>query len=249
MINLDTPDPSKQIFIMANERGQKNTPMDAPFLRILRPPFGPNLDTAEDWWLAGGIPAANCFAAYQPESAVSYAASKVNLANPGTYNATEGAAPDWDAVNGWKFNGSSYYLTTGLSSGSGYSMIIKFTNASVNGGMLAGMQYGGSGDRFYLRPVEGGSHRYGYGNSSTTAAGAANNGVMALTPTKGFLNGLQDATLTGTLTNNQTIFIGCYSGSSGNPAYYTDADIQAIAIYDIDISAYISALTTAMNHI
>ncbi len=42
------------------------------------------------WWLAGGIPAENCIAAYQPKGAASYAASKVNLANPGTYDAYEG---------------------------------------------------------------------------------------------------------------------------------------------------------------
>jgi len=70
-------------------------------------------DSCLEWWLAGGISAANCLAAYQPKGAASYAASKVNLANPGTYNLSDGAAyPTWDAVNGWTFvDGNLQYLT------------------------------------------------------------------------------------------------------------------------------------------
>jgi hypothetical protein len=69
------------------------------------------------WWLSGSIPAANCIAAYQPKGAASYAASKVNLANPGTYNATDGAAfPSWDTAVGWTFaKASVQYLAAGFS--------------------------------------------------------------------------------------------------------------------------------------
>jgi len=63
--------------------------------------------TAIDWWLAGGINAANCIAAYQPIGAADYATSKVNLANPGTYDAYEGTAPDWSAVTGWTFDSTN----------------------------------------------------------------------------------------------------------------------------------------------
>ena len=59
------------------------------------------------WYLAGGISAANCLAAYQPKGAASLAASYSNLANPGTYNAAPGVAPTFDASTGWTFNGST----------------------------------------------------------------------------------------------------------------------------------------------
>ena len=60
------------------------------------------------WWLAGGIAAANCVAAYQPKGAASYAASKVNLANPGTYDLVKITNdPDFDAATGWTFDASS----------------------------------------------------------------------------------------------------------------------------------------------
>src|SRR4030042_328416 len=65
------------------------------------------------WYLSGGIPKADCLAAYQPKGAASYAASKVNIVNPGTYDLTDGAAfPTWDVVNGWTFaDGSLQYLS------------------------------------------------------------------------------------------------------------------------------------------
>lgn len=76
--------------------------------------YGQALGGAEaevDWWLAGGIPAANCIAAYQPIGAADYATSLVNLANPGTYDAYAGEAPNFAAATGWGFTGTQYLLT------------------------------------------------------------------------------------------------------------------------------------------
>ncbi len=66
--------------------------------------------SAAAWWLSGGISAANCIAAYQPKGAADLAASYVNLANPGTYNAAPGVAPTWAAADGWTFGGTNYLL-------------------------------------------------------------------------------------------------------------------------------------------
>jgi hypothetical protein len=64
------------------------------------------------WWLSGGITPANCIAAYQAKGAATYAASKVNLANPSTYDAVDGAAyPTWAAETGWTFDGATTFLT------------------------------------------------------------------------------------------------------------------------------------------
>lgn len=57
-------------------------------------------------WLPPGISSGNVIAAYEAEGAASYAASKINLANPGTYDITNeggGGAPTWDATKGWIF--------------------------------------------------------------------------------------------------------------------------------------------------
>ena len=55
------------------------------FGRILSPTFQPNSQAkkAGGWWDLNGT-ITSCIAAYQPKGAASYAASKVNLANPGT---------------------------------------------------------------------------------------------------------------------------------------------------------------------
>lgn len=65
---------------------------------------------AAGWWQVAGQ---TCAAAYQPIGAASLAASYVNLANPGTYNAAPGVAPTL-AAGGWSFDGLTQYLTTGI---------------------------------------------------------------------------------------------------------------------------------------
>jgi hypothetical protein len=88
-----------------------------------------NEAAAGGWWLSGGISAANCIAAYAPKGAATYAASKINLANPGTYNAVDGAAyPTWNVATGWTFNGSTQYLTTGIIPTDAYTVIFRYAN-------------------------------------------------------------------------------------------------------------------------
>ena len=61
--------------------------------------------SSANWWEAGG--ATGAVAVYQPIGAASLAASYVNLANPGTYDAAPGVAPTW-ASAGWTSNGTEY---------------------------------------------------------------------------------------------------------------------------------------------
>ena len=81
------------------------------------------------WWLAGGISAENCVAAYQAKGAADYAASLVNLANPGTYNAANGNSPTFNTAIGWTFDGVNDYLVTGIvpASDQSWSAIVRLT--------------------------------------------------------------------------------------------------------------------------
>lgn len=88
--------------------------------------LGASARTAAQWWLAGGISAANCLAAYLSKGAASLAASYVNLNNPGTYDAAPGVAPTLGA-DGWGFNGIDKYLTTGIMPTNAKSMVIRFS--------------------------------------------------------------------------------------------------------------------------
>lgn len=66
------------------------------------------------WYLRGGIDPSDCVFAHQWKGAASYADAKVNLANPGTYNAYAGSDPSWSAANGITANGTAW-LETGVS--------------------------------------------------------------------------------------------------------------------------------------
>lgn len=86
------------------------------------------------WWEVSGK---TCLAAYQPKGAASYAASKVNLANPGTYDCTEGDAPSWASATGWTFSGSNI-LSTGITVASTDWTIAVHMNVTGQGGGSAG---------------------------------------------------------------------------------------------------------------
>lgn len=83
---------------------------------------------AAPFYLAGGIDKANVLAAYQPKGAASLAASYINLANPGTGDATVTTPPTFDASRGWIFNGTSQFIKTGIVPDANTSVIIKFTD-------------------------------------------------------------------------------------------------------------------------
>ena len=56
---------------------------------------------AADWWAVAGK---TCVAAYQPKGAADLAASYVNLANPGTYDAVPDSSFSFDVSIGWIFD-------------------------------------------------------------------------------------------------------------------------------------------------
>jgi hypothetical protein len=197
--------------------------------------------TPEIWYLAGGVTAANCKVAYQPVGAANIAASYVNLANPGTNDAALGEAPVFSTVTGWKFNGTSNYLRSGITPTANHTMIVLFsgvTSGIENTNIVAGSN-GATSARFYLRPERyvavGGleDHHFGF---ATGAVGLITpnltDGVMAIAGSKGYKNGTLDAIMTGTWAGTGAeIYIGCYN-SNGTLGLFFNGYVQAIAIYD-----------------
>lgn len=176
-------------------------------------------------------------AAYQPIGAESLAASYVNLANPGVYDAAPGVAPTLGA-GGWNASGAEY-LTTGITPSSGWSAIALFSNAQASSSIC-----GNAGvPRFYLWPSNGGITRvYGYGNAANSVAGAQTSGVMAMAASKCYLNGNFDGTA------------GTWSGTSGvfyllasEPAEKFIGTVAAVAIYSSTLdAAQVEAVSAAM---
>lgn len=206
--------------------------------------------TDKPWWLAGGIPRQNCVAAYQPKGASDYAASKVNLANPGTYNAADGAAyPTWTAAAGWIFNGSTQSLNSGVIPTQTYSMIIRFSDVTSTSCVICGFY---RPDFFYLSPAILSKAYYGTGNlTAASEVGVSPNlasGVLALANRDGYRNGKKEATATtAALDEAVAIFIGC-GNNNGSRGLFTAAYVQAFAVYNTTLfDMQVVALTAAMN--
>jgi hypothetical protein len=213
------------------------------------------------WYLAGAIPAANCIIAYQPKGASNLAASYVNLANPGTYNAANigGNDPGFATATGWQFVGvNNDRLTTGWVppnqvARSGIARISGATVDANNRYVFGCRDAPGTDTWFALLNTNGSTFaqfRNGTGTTYIHSAGITD-GVVAISG----LNPYKDAVDLGNITAGtydlglRPMYVGCVN-SNGSVTGYMDGFMQAIAFYDIALSgAQITALTTAMNNL
>ena len=208
---------------------------------------------AVDWWLAGGISAANCIAAYQAKGAASLAASYVNLANPGTYDAAPGVAPTWVSGTGWTFNGSNQYLETGIvpDNDQSWSVFCQFDNGALN--LLRSLIAldDGSGKQFILRHYQSDKTVYGNGSFVFVASPIAS-GNLGISGNQGYKNGISDglpiAAGAGSIAEDLDLYIAAQrqQHGSGVDAYFS-GDIVSVSIYNIVLSvSQITAVTNAM---
>lgn len=208
-------------------------------------------NSKEPWYLSGGIAAANCVAAYAAKGAASLAASYVNLTGNATYNCSAPvAAPTWNATDGWIFNGSTQYLTTGVTPVNDltWSAICRFS-----GGTDAAYQtifgYYYDNDRGFRITNTGDGEVVIYSNGkSISPAPKLLGGILAIAGNKGYRDGVVD---TGTIAASSgdlgVVFIGSLS-NRGDPAlFYFGGKMQLIAFYNKALSATeVGVLTTAM---
>lgn len=209
-----------------------------------------------EWWLSGGIDPANCVAAYQAIGAESYAASKVNLASPGTNDAVKAWTndPPWTTIDGWQFTGRDAANT--LKAGTlvpriTWSAFVRVANsqygASGKNNVALGSSNAGTGKRFALNPTytTTGHNLFSMGNQYTTLNPPLVNGTMGLTGGKMWL----DTTLKGNLAPTiDNITDPIYIGGVPNTGYVMRGDILAVAIYDTVLTdAQAVAVIEAMN--
>lgn len=185
---------------------------------------------AAPWWMAAGV---TPVAAYGAKGAASLAASYVNLANPGTYDAAPGVAPTWDAVGGWTFNGTTQYLTTGVVPASGWSMIVRFSDVTVASRWLCGCE----SPQFYLASNWSGGALYGANGFGFRAPGIAA-GVIAIAGQQPYRNGATDGATVGSIgwTTTRAISIGAVN-SSGTLTGFVTGKIQHVILYDTTLFA------------
>lgn len=234
-------------------------------------PATPTPPVVIPWYLAGGVSAANCIAAYQAKGAASYAASKINLINPGTYNLIDGVSPTWDAINGWTFDGITTYLRTEnlyqAITTNNCSIVIGYSNLNntVNS-RLFGCYY-----ENYDPPYQYSS--FNLSNKITPSYRVYNteiletvvNGSLPVTSIVSFcsdntqyLNGVVDSGIvysTGDNTNTYAmieLYLGCFHYKDTTPdegAYQlANYKLQAIAFYNAILTpSQVSAITTAIQ--
>ena len=107
---------------------------------------------AASWWEAGGAPTP--YAAYQAIGAASYAASLVNLANPGTADFDElTSSPSWASNVGWSDVGGLVRLLTSISSASDdWVLLIRWGGTPHGSQDIVGVAYDSGGVQIRLAP-------------------------------------------------------------------------------------------------
>lgn len=190
------------------------------------------------WYLKGGVASANCIAAYKAKGAASYAASKINLANPGTYDAADGAAfPSWAAATGWTFNGTTQYLDTGVVpvNDQTWSMIVKYNSYTTGAVTVCGMYEDVPGIRAFLIQVnDGGDLLTYYNGNNTSAAPHLHAATLAIGGTIAYRDGVPDGAAIGAIPGVfvGSIYIGAVNYDAGTAAGFLPGVITSLAIYD-----------------
>jgi hypothetical protein len=204
--------------------------------------------TDKPWWLAGGIPASGCYAAYRAKGAANQAASLTNLNRPGTYTLTAGGAPGWASATGWTFDGTDDYYDTSILNYKSGSWIVKYSDFAAQTSPAFGAYEPTIQCTFYPKYTDNNQY-FRMGQNLTRAAPADfASGVAAATSMAAYWNGVNVGAITTVYAGSGTITI--YIGSM-NP--YTSASasaiyIQAIAFYSAVLTNdQIAALTIAMN--
>ena len=202
---------------------------------------------AANWWNPDGSIAC-AWAAYQPKSAASFAASLTDLTGNGNNAGDPGGAatPSWDAVNGWKFDGAGNYLTTTftLATDQSQSVLVQYTNVT-NVGYLTGMR--GNGDWMLLRPDIGAANvLYRHGSANVLSAPRLLAGNLGIAGNQGYRNGASDGGLLAGWggAGTTSLYIGAYN-RAGAALTPIAAYAQAVAIYDCTLTAPQVALVAA----
>lgn len=192
------------------------------------------------WWDGGAglVPTA----AYEPIGAPDLASSYINRVNPGTYNAAPGVAPTFATGTGWTFNGTTQYLTTGVTpSGAGWTLAVRFSAVTVG---INGAWHGSnaSGAALYTIASTGGGSFWGYGNGFTSSVNDAA-GVMVTAGANAYRDGSLVSTISGSWTGTaDALSIGRLTGSTFAPGV-----VEAMAIYNTTLTApQVAAVSAAM---
>ena len=235
-----------RLFRIATQRPGRNTQVSLGGLSVQQTRGG----AAVDWWLAGGISAANCIAAYQPKGAASLAASYINLANPGTYDAAPGVAPTFNVDYGWVFD-IVHFLTCGIVVQQGWSIVVRVANVITSSNSAAfgsiDLSLGAHYVLLYPSAVAVGGRRYRNGINQNVPGPNIAAGIMAMAGGNCYLDGSPDGTFVESWAGPNTVesYIGARNYAPSRDGLR--GTIASLSVYDTIITApQVAAATTAM---
>ncbi|HEX6034831.1 MAG TPA: hypothetical protein VFY83_10370, partial [Anaerolineales bacterium] len=214
-------------------------------------PYSASKQMLPGWWIVGSLTAANFAAVYQPKGAPSKKAQILNLNNMGVNDVIMPSSyVAWSTTNGWEFNGSSMWVKCGLIVPSaGYSFFVWFTNYVNTAAVHSLFGYGdGSPNRWNYSLNNGSGNRaYNSGTGSVAPGAFVTSGVIGIAGSQGWKNGVKDGGALAALqnANGRVPFVGALN-SSGSPNFYSQVNVQAVAILnmtpsDSDVAALMAA--------
>lgn len=195
------------------------------------------------WYLAGDIAASDCIAAYAAKGAASLAASKINLPTPGTLDlAPSPDDPSWNATDGWYGFTATQFLKLVTAPTDNWSVVVRYGNSSDN---VVAMLFTNNTGKWAISASSSAYNGLVFFHSSQEARNRVTSGVVGMSGKLCYINGTYDVTIgAGAIDPGTNICIGGFNGWSGGTF---NGSIQAIAFYDVSITAaQMLAVSTAM---
>jgi hypothetical protein len=202
------------------------------------------------WYAAGGS-LASCVIAYKPIGAANLAASYVNLANPGTYNASvfpTKSAPTFSAVTGWAFDsGSSNVLTTSYTPPDQVARTMAIRISDGSAGYACGTRSTSGTNWLALQTTNGTAGIFRIGSNNYTHSTTIFSGVVIAAGLDPYINGSDVGNIAaGTYALTHEFLIGGYNNAGTAATLYT-GKVQAFALYTSTLNAtQVGILSTAM---
>ncbi len=226
------------------------------FGRTFSPTFQPKSQakavvSGDTWWDLNGT-ITSCVAAWQAKGAASYAASKVNLANSGTYDLAEigGGAVTWSDSVGWSgFSTLSRCLDTQIANAitKTWSVIVRCAGVTADNTLVLG-GYDGYQDSCYIAYFTATGWRFELMIGAPTNVAGSDSAVLAMAGSDIYVDGTDVANFASQSTNTlaRSPYLGAQHYTSATQ--FTNGSIQAAAFYNATLtSTQIANLTTAIN--
>ena len=196
---------------------------------------------AEGWWDINGTIDC-CVGAWQSVGVPCYAASLINLENPGTYDLTEGVAPGWTPATGWQFRTvSGTYLRTGVIPDRNSTNIVRFNNFTLHTPNSIFGAYGATSETqvdLWANDM-GAGMCWWYGGDEGNFPPIVDWGVFGMAGPQPYRNGLADgvsAPGTGWTEACTGLYLGAVNNNDTGPIWNGDVDIQAFATYSCTLT-------------